>query len=300
MNEKKLCALCRQIFAREPDGIERCAVGIANYVYILDLGDDKAVLRLSREENAYRDGLYWLERLAHAGVPVPRVLGNGRFEDFDYIALSYIPGKDLGIVYPTLTAAQKRAIAMQVAVIQDRAAALDPGALAPDWSWESLVRELLENAETLVRRNGWFDPEKVRRVSQIADSLRDYFDTVKPIVYLDDITTKNLLIDDGRVSGVIDIDWIGVGDRLTFAALTKMSLLDMGQDTDYVNYLLEEMHVTPIGEKAMRFYTLMYCVEFMGERGTTYTDKTVEVNEAIVRRLDALYEQLLKEYEESK
>lgn len=299
MNEDKLRLLCRQVFSREPEKIERGAVGIANYVYILDFADEKAVLRLSREENAYRETLYWLPRLAGVGIPVPRVLGNGRFGEYDFIALSYIPGKDLGVVYPLLSAEEKRQIAKSVIDIQKKAACLAPGELAPDWKWESLVRELLEHAEALIRKNGWFDPEKVRRVSKIADSLRGYFDTIKPVVYLDDITTKNLMIEKGRVSGVIDVDWIGIGDRLTYAALTRMSLLNMEQDTDYVNFLLEEMQLSPIEEKAMRFYTLMYCVEFMGERGTTYLDKTVEVNETIIGRLNTLYERLMREFEET-
>lgn len=31
-----------------------------------------------------------------------------------------------------------------------------------------------------------------------------------------------------RVTGVIDIDWMGEGDKLTYVAMTKMALLNMG------------------------------------------------------------------------
>lgn len=43
--------------------------------------------------------------------------------------------------------------------------------------------------------------------------LAAYFARVEPVAYLDDISTKNLLIHEGRVSGVIDIDWMGVGGQ---------------------------------------------------------------------------------------
>lgn len=58
---------------------------------------------------------------------------------------------------------------------------------------------------------------------------------------MDDISTKNLLIYEGKVSGIIDIDWMGLGDMLTFVALTKVALLNMDSDTKYIDYLLDEV-----------------------------------------------------------
>lgn len=70
-----------------------------------------------------------------------------------------------------------------------------------------------------------------------------------------------------RISGIIDIDWIGIGDKLTYVAMTNMALLNMECDTDYVKYILDEMLLNDIQKKAFLFYTLMFCVDFMGERG---------------------------------
>ena len=103
------------------------------------------------------------------------------------------------------------------------------------------------------------------------------------------------MIHNGRISGIIDIDWMGIGDRLTYVALTNMALLNMGYDIDYVIYILEEMQVNAIEKKAFWFYTLMYCVDFMGERGVQFMDKTVEVNEQIIRKLNGIYDRLWDE-----
>lgn len=118
----------------------------------------------------------------------------------------------------------------------------------------------------------------------------------KRIAYLDDISSKNLLVYNGRISGIIDIDWMGTGDKLTFVALTNMALLNLEYDTDYVTYILEEMQVSEIQRKAFLFYTLMYCVDFMGERGMQFMDKTIEVNEQIIRRLNGIYDKLWYEW----
>ncbi len=47
---------------------------------------------------------------------------------------------------------------------------------------------------------------------------------------------------------------------------------------------------------AFLFYTFIFCVYFMGERGMQFMDKTVEVNEQIVERLNSLYDLLWDEW----
>lgn len=91
---------------------------------------------------------------------------------------------------------------------------------------------------------------------------------------------------------------MGIGDRLTYVALTNMALLNMEYDTDYVKYILEEMQVNNVEKKAFVFYTLMYCVDFMGERGMQFMDKQVEVNAQIVDRLNNIYDLLWNEWSE--
>ncbi len=90
---------------------------------------------------------------------------------------------------------------------------------------------------------------------------------------------------------------MGTGDRLTFAALTNMVLLDLGYATDYVEYILEEMQADEEERKAFLFYTLLFCVDFMGERGMQFLDKRVEVNERIVDRLNGIYDRLWEEWQ---
>ena len=128
--------------------------------------------------------------------------------------------------------------------------------------------------------------------------MQGYISSIKPIPYLDDISTKNLLISDGHVSGVIDIDWLGFGDVLTFVAMTKVALLNMELDTKYVDYLLEELHPNADQYKAFIFYCLLFCVDFMGERGTRFLDKIIPVNQKIIDRLNIIYDELMTQWEE--
>ncbi|MBE6759348.1 MAG: hypothetical protein E7554_04575 [Ruminococcaceae bacterium] len=299
MKEHAIANLCAEIFGKTPDSIQRCTIGQGNYVSVVETEVGEYVFRLSEEAGAYRETIHWLSRLAEVQIPVPAIIAHGQYESCEYLVLSYIEGEDLGQVYQCLTDSEKRTIAAQVARIQRLASKLEPEGIADDWTWKAFVDEMLDRAESRIRANGYFDTERVDRLRRAAEQLADRFAAVQPTVYLDDISTKNLLIHNGQVSGVIDVDWIGVGDVLTFAALTNMALLNMELDTDYVSCLLEELRADEGDSERFLFYTLMFCVDFMGERGMQFLDKRIEVSNEIVGRLYRIYDDLWREWCES-
>lgn len=48
--------------------------------------------------------------------------------------------------------------------------------------------------------------------------------------------------------------------------------------------------------KAFAFYTLLFCADFMGERGMQFMDKQVPVSAEIVEQMNGVYEKLWREY----
>ena len=295
MNKKEITDIFRAKLNLNPRTLNRCAVGIGNEVYIVECKNGKYIFRCSTEENAYTETIHWLTQLSTLDIPIPQVLAHGTYEKYQYLILNYMEGEDVGLVYTTLTPEEKKQIAKDVMEIQHKVARLQ---LQEDtsWFWQDFVNEMLDRAQERLASNGYFDTGKVTRVRNEMTLLDRYFSGVKPVAYLDDISTKNLLIHNGKVSGVIDIDWMGVGDNLTFIAMTYVALKNMDCETDYVDYLLEERGCTEEEQKAFLFYCLMFCVDFMGERGMQFGDKKVEVNDAVIDRLNRIYEELWKEY----
>ncbi len=275
--------------------IERCSVGIANYVFAVSTGAEKFILRCSKEEDAYKAAVHWLSKLSVCGIPVPIVLSKGKYGDYSYLILSYIPGDDIGNVYHKLNDSEKKQIAREVVEIQRKVSGIDIS-VDEEWTWSSFIDELLNRAEERIKRKHYFDIEKIHIIKKMQQEIKGYLGAVRPTPYLDDISTKNLLIYEGAVSGVIDIDWIGVGDILTFVALTKVSLLNMNLDTRYIDHLLDEIHPSTIEYKAFVFYCLLYCVDFMGERGMQFLDKKIPVNESIIKRLNDIFDILMEEW----
>lgn len=296
MDEKIISQLCMKYFCEYPRSVERCTVGQGNYVFIVKFTDGKKVVRCSLEHNAYQNTVTWLKRLASIDVPVPEVLAQGKIEEYEFLVLSYIEGRDIGLVYPQLKYEEKKIIAKEIVSIQNRVATLELESVEPQWFWSAFIHYILQRARDRIADMGYFSVVKVDRLWGQMARLEEYFASVKPIAYLDDISSKNLLIHNGRISGIIDVDWIGVGDKLTYVALTNMALLDLGYDTDYVQYILDEMQIGDTERRAFLYYTLMYCVDFMGERGMNFLGRTVEVNQQVIDRLNRIYDFLWDEW----
>ncbi|MBD5149061.1 MAG: aminoglycoside phosphotransferase family protein [Oscillibacter sp.] len=295
MDGKEAIILFENAAKKRAVQIERCGVGIANYVFIVSTAAEKLVLRCSKDEDAYKDTIYWLNRLSACNIPIPIVLSEGKYKDYSYLILSYIHGDDIGNVYCQLTDGEKKQIAKDVVEIQRKISRIDLPTDA-EWTWNRAVDEMLNRAEERIKRKQYFDIKRVSIVKNLRQEIQEYLDNVRPTPYLDDISTKNLLIYEGKLSGIIDIDWIGLGDMLTFAAMTKVALLNMDLDTRYVDYLLDEIHPNVIEYKAFIFYCLVYCVDFMGERGMRFLDKTIPVNESIIKRLNDIFDTLMEEW----
>ena len=279
--------------------IERCNTGIGNYVFIVTAENNKYILRCSLEKDAYENTVYLLKELEVCEIPIPKVIKYGQYDEYRYLILSYLLGEDIGNIYQDLRDSEKRQIAKEVVAIQNKVSALKIQA-PDDWNWNSFADEMLGRAYELISKNGYFDVSRVEEVSNILKEMQPYISSVKPIPYLDDISTKNLLIENGHVSGVIDIDWMGFGDKLTFVAMTEVALLNMNLDTNYVDYLLEEMNLNSEQKRAFIFYCLLFCVDFMGERGTQYLDKVVPVNQEITDRLNSIYDYFMSQWKNLK
>lgn len=275
--------------------IERCGVGIANYVFIVSTATEKFILRCSKDEDAYKDTVYWLNKLSVCEIPIPVVLSDGKYKDYSFLILSYIRGDDIGNVYYKLNDSEKKQIAKKVVEIQRKISRIDVSTDA-EWTWNCVVDEMLNRAEERISRKHYFDINKIYIIKKLQQEIQEYLDKVRPIPYLDDISTKNLLVYEGKLSGIIDIDWMGLGDILTFVAMTKVALLNMDLDTKYIDYLLDEIHPSTTEYKAFVFYCLIYCVDFMGERGMQFLDKTIPVNESIIKRLNDIFDILMEEW----
>ena len=150
--------------------------------------------------------------------------------------------------------------------------------------------EHLNRSRLRICENGIFDPKMIDSVEQLLPQYDLYFDAIEPIPFLDDITTKNVLIHQGKLSGLIDIDSVCFGDKLYVVALTNMALIDKGFDTNYIDYWTEELDITPEERHILDFYTLIFCLDFMSEKGMQFNKvEPMKISDEEVRKLKLIF-----------
>ena len=141
---------------------------------------------------------------------------------------------------------------------------------------------------------GIFDPNVVTQIEYIAELLRDYFAAVQPTPFLHDTTTKNVIVDNGKLSGIVDVDSLCFGDPLLVPALTNMALLASNQATDYVDYWLSHLALDSMQRRVFAFYTVQYCVDFMGSVGQVFNGNNMDNDKTYCQRLSTLFEELMQ------
>lgn len=278
------------ITGKAVSALRRFPNGLAHFVFDARLSDgERLVIRLTRPEQAedFTGAAYWHPLLVQVGVPLPALIHaelDERVHGFPVLILERLSGVDLGDCYPQLSTGQKHRIASRIVELQRRAADLptsggfgyahshgDP-ALKP--AWHDVLEVSLERTRHWTRLAGVVSEEPIDRVSGEVDRFRDYFDRVEPLCFLHDTTTKNVIIDRGELSGIVDVDSVCFGDPLWVLALTNMAIRSAGFDREYVDAWAGELDLNGDQRAVLSLYTAMHCVSFLAEIGQRFNKES--------------------------
>lgn len=204
--------ICDDVFNGKPTEIIRNTVGLAGYVYTVVINDTKYVIKISDDKNLILGSTYWLNKVKDFDIPIPSVIAENLSNAPYYFVMSFIPGKDLGLVYSSLSKNEKKIIAKKIIGFQKEIKKLPMakgfGSLNSYedfenicFSWEESLLNDINRAEEAIIKNGIFSVEYVLKLKQIMPNFKEYFSSVKPEPFLDDITTKNVLISRRKTFG---------------------------------------------------------------------------------------------------
>lgn len=299
----------RRALGVDVETITRFPTGHSHYVYDVTTTDgQRVVARLARPDtqSILAGGVYWHERLRDVGVPVPALLyaDAAPADGFPVMLLERLPGCDLGDVYADLNTVQRRVLAWEVADIQARVATLPRAAgfgfaLSYDdpdlhHSWLDVVLADVERTRGHIAAAGLVALNVTERVLERVLASATYLRAIEPVPFLDDTTTKNVLVHNGTLCGIVDTDHVCFGDPIFAVALTRMALLAHAQSTDYIDYWLERLALSDAQSHAMDLYTAVFCAGFLGEIGLQFNQETPRpVDSSYQRHLEALLNTLL-------
>ncbi|MEM7168996.1 MAG: phosphotransferase [Pseudomonadota bacterium] len=270
--------------------VDRFPTGLVHYVYDVRMAKNQIVVRMSTPENRHQlaNGLYWLERLRPLGVPLPKVVFANLDVNVPYVLLERLNGSDLGNIYGDLTPSQKKDIAGIISNVQGLVAQLPQGSGFgfvssyekgfPHTSWAAVVDHHLRRSRIRIDSIGAVNSSYVDDIERISPKFQNYFDSIGPTPFLDDITTKNVIIDNGRFTGIVDVDQVCFGDPIFTIALTQMGLMSGGADLDYIEYWCDEINATEAQRSVLQFYAGLFCLDFMSEVGQAFNKDSTDID----------------------
>ena len=294
-------------YDKEIKSIERFKIGLCNHVYKVVLSDDIVVLRITTADkrNFIKGGCYWHEQLKPLGLPLPELFYMDADHETPYMIIEFIEGVDLGKVYADLSHDSKTAIARAVQDIQDTVSYLkqaegfgfaccyeDPD-LQYFTDWKKVILKAISDARKSINKNRMFSSKHADTLLSQLGKFDTYFSHVHPIAFLDDLTTKNVLIKEGKLVGIVDVDNVCFGDKLFNLALTRMALLADSQDTEYTELIADLYGLDEEEKLVMDFYTAIHCLSFMGEVGQVHNGLNTKIDKNYNRHLENIFESLI-------
>lgn len=276
---------------RRPLSVEHLPYGHNSNSFDVALPGARVIVRTHADPEVFHWTLHNLDVLRGLGLPVPRLL----FQDleahrypFAYLVLERFPGRDLGYELAAMTPVQMDAVAAAVMDAQSRVSSLpaaggygyvgigEPGNRT---TWNAVLDDIMALTErTLAPHFG----RAGARVREALESEEHYFASVSPTCFLDDLTTKNVIVDDGKLSGFVDFDCVCYGDPLLHLGLTQTAVTSDADESSlhYVNALFELASLSVSERRIVDLYSALFGVEFLRDRP--------ELNEWSARLLSAI------------
>lgn len=293
LSQDDVLRLVADVLGVRPLDAERMPFGHFNVTYDVALPDRHVIVRTNRDPAAMAGAARNLEILSDLGLPVPHVLASGP----GYLILEKIPGRDLGYELPGMTRQQMSRLAEQVADFQRVAATLPPGD-GHGWrpigapgrfpSWTAVVEHDLEKGLRGARHV--LAPGDEPALRRAAAEMSDHFESIPPTCFLDDLTTKNVIVERGELRGIVDFDVVCYGDPRYWLGLTTTAVvsIDAPEGAFYVDELLRLWGVDDADRRLVAFYAGLFALDFISEghpRDASWLDRMRElIAVATIRR----------------
>lgn len=122
------------------------------------------------------------------------------------------------------------------------------------------------------------------------------FDSILARPFLWDASERNVIVYQGKISGIVDVDDMCFGDPLFVIGLTSAALEIDGHDTVYSNYWAEALHLNNSSQFRLEFYRLFFTIVFMRKQSMMTTN-----NQKIIfdlQRLNKMFNEALNRTKE--
>jgi aminoglycoside phosphotransferase (APT) family kinase protein len=271
-----LMKIVHEAFGIEALHLERMTVGRINSVYNVTLPDREVIVRCNENPFVLKGTSRNISILGELQLPVPQVIMEDLTKErypFHYMILEKIPGRDLKFELAGMTNTQMTKLAETIVSFQQKVAQLPLGT-GYGWvpindqgefkKWKDIIYRDLHNGLPNIQNE--VSTAEVERTVQELDRLAPYFDNIRPVCFLDDVTTKNVIMLNGELQGIVDLDCVCYGDPLYMISLTQTAIIADIHESDlfYIEELCRIWGLTEEQRKIVDYYSLIFAMNFLG------------------------------------
>lgn len=269
LSDPQAAALVQGALGVQPAAVQRQHLTESgNAVFRADLADGRAVvLRASPRAGTFAWTAANLDILRGLGLPVQTVLALGPTpEGGSFIVLDWLPGRDLLFELARMTRPQMTRMAETITGFQRRIGTLPRGA---GFGWAPVGRKPAHArwtdifgppaAEPLDPEASPLNPMR-NRLLPLRRALEPVFAAQQPVCFVDEFVLKNILVEDGALRGLIDLDYVCYGDPLFSVGVTLAAIAaEVGEaGRFYGEELVRCWAPGADGLRSIRFYSALW------------------------------------------
>jgi len=210
--------------------IKNVSKGDENKIFIVKTDKGTSVIRIPKKglppfagkHQALRE--YWASKAwSKLGIPVPKIIildESRKFANFDYAIETYIPGKDL--VEVKLSSKQSKAIMRQLgsylkkmhAVRTKKYGLLVSEKIGEHRKWAEVVKPEINGALEDLREKKILPIGVIQQMRRYFKEREDVLDFNNPRLLHNDLNRENVLVQNRKISGIIDFGDAFSGDPM--------------------------------------------------------------------------------------
>lgn len=306
MTKKTIQEIGEKEFGKAPLEIIQKTVGICNEVYELTYEADSYILRMNKEKEWMFGTHKFLPIFQRLHIKTPSIIA----EDYSktefpicYQILTKLEGKDLLLVMDEQSPSSLKHIAQEISSIFDKFQSLPKSESFGGMT--GLKEEKHDNLLAIIenRKAGVLQRNKDSKVigedilniyEQLINKYKNYFLTFEPKLYYDDMSSKNVMIHQGRFSGLVDLDFLMKGDYLEVIGQIIATWHGHELGEIYIREIITFQQLNEFQQGLVKAYAIFHLIGWTSEEGIRFNSNTSsEINwekvENKQRKIIALY-----------
>lgn len=286
-HEDMIQLVIRSLYRQRPKYIDRIAIGICNEVYRVGLEEREVIARLSPHDRFLMGSHDHIPKFKALGIIVPDILAEDYSKSlipYSYQILSKIEGADLGQVIETLSDRQLQNLAKEIANIFEKVSTIPSSdKFGVIWgggddevsdTWTERMKIWVEESKERGLSTGVMDDEIANIAENLYEHYLSYFSSISPTTYYGDICSKNVMINHGVFSGLVDLDGLTQGDPLEAIGRIKLSWYGTHYGEFYSKAIMDDIGLNEEQRDFVTMYALLNQISWACENGIQFNQNT--------------------------